>query len=86
MARTRLRRRSKKPKSVRSKATYQDVSGTSRESDADGKDGTPMPNYRQLDVVLRDEGWPETYMRCSGPAKTIEKHKKSFEEWLKNFK
>lgn len=67
-------------------ATYQDVSGTFiKKAKAMDKDGTPMPNYRQLYVVYETKDG-QFFMTLLGPAKTVEKHKKSFEEWLKNFK
>ena len=46
---------------------------------------TKMTDYRQLYLILETkEG--QYYMTLVGPAKTIEKHKKGFDEWLKNFK
>jgi len=67
-------------------ATYQDVSGSFiKKAFPMAKEGTPMPGYRQLYVVFENaEG--QYYMTLLGPAKTVEKHKKSFDEWLKNFK
>ena len=44
-----------------------------------------MPDYRQLYVIL-DTKEGQYYMTLVGPAKTIEKHKKGFDAWLKNFK
>ena len=49
------------------------------------KEGTPMPNYRQLYVVFETRDG-QFYMTLLGPAKTVEKNKKDFDEWLKNFK
>ncbi len=62
------------------------------------KDGGPFdPNakvvkqadYRQLYVIFdgKDAGGDVTYsMYLVGPAKTVEKHKADFENWVKNFK
>ncbi len=68
---------------------YQDIQGTFLK-----KDGGPFdPNakvskvtdYRQLYVIFETKDG-QYYMTLIGPAKTIEKHKAGFEEWLKNFK
>jgi hypothetical protein len=69
-------------------APYQDITGTylmkKRPFDPADK-GVEMPNYRQLYVPLStDKG--DYYPTLIGPAKTVEKHKKAFEEFLKNFK
>ncbi|CAN5570730.1 hypothetical protein BH11PLA2_BH11PLA2_36270 [soil metagenome] len=67
-------------------ATYQDVAGTFiKKPFPMAEKGTPMPNYRQLYVVFETKDG-QYYMTLLGPAKTIEKHKKAFDEWLKNFK
>lgn len=67
-------------------ATYQDVSGTFvKKANPMAKDGTPMPNYRQLYVVFETKDG-QYYMTLLGPAKTVEKHKKDFESWLESFK
>ena len=50
---------------------------------------TKVPEYRQLYVIFEAKEGDATVlysMTLLGPAKTIEKHKKAFEEWLKNFK
>lgn len=69
-------------------APYQDITGTylqkKRPFDPSDK-GVEKANYRQLYVPLTtDKG--DYYPTLVGPAKTVEKHKKAFEEWLKNFK
>ena len=46
---------------------------------------TKQTNYRQLYVIFEAKDG-QYYMTLVGPAKTIEKHKKTFEEWVKNFK
>jgi hypothetical protein len=42
-------------------------------------------NYRRLGVYFACEGGPY-FITLTGPAKTVEQQKKSFDEWLKNFK
>lgn len=69
-------------------APYQDIAGTylkkTRPFDPADK-GTEKTNYRQLYVPLvTDNG--DYYPTLVGPAKTIEKHKKAFDDWLKSFK
>lgn len=46
---------------------------------------TKKPDYRQLYVIYKSDAG-EFYFRLVGPAKTIEKHMKGFESFLKNFK
>ena len=69
-------------------AHYQDITGTFLKKDRPfdpAAKAVAMPNYRQLYVVLlTDSG--DFYPTLIGPAKTVEKHKKDFDEWLKNFK
>jgi len=69
-------------------APYQDITGNylkkSRPFDPNDK-GKEMTNYRQLYVPLSTDSG-DFYPTLIGPAKTVEKHKKAFEEWLKNFK
>ena len=69
-------------------APYQDITGTylqkKRPFDPADK-GVEKASYRQLYVPLvTDKG--DYYPTLVGPAKTVEKHKKEFEEFLKNFK
>ncbi len=69
-------------------ATYQDISGTFLKKfppfDPNAK-VTKVENYRQIYVIF--EGKDAVYsLTLLGPAKTVEKHKKEFDEWLKNFK
>jgi hypothetical protein len=68
-------------------ATYQDITGTFLSKfppfDPNAK-VTEKPDYRQLYVVFDKEG--QYYLTLLGPKKTVEKHKKDFEDWLKNFK
>ena len=69
-------------------APIQDITGNYllKKRPFDPKDqGVEKTNYRQLYVVLlTDSG--DFYPTLVGPAKTVEKYKKEFEEWLKNFK
>jgi hypothetical protein len=69
-------------------AVYQDIQGTYLKKDAPFDPNakvTKLTSYRQLYVIFEaKEG--QYYMTLVGPAKTIEKHKKAFEEWVKNFK
>ena len=68
-------------------ATYQDVSGTFKKKPFPmAEKFTPVEGHRQLYVVFEDKGGKQYYMTLLGPAKTVEKHKPAFEEWLKNFK
>ena len=68
------------------KATYQDISGTFKKKPFPmAEKFTPMKDYRQIYVVFEaTEG--QYYMNLLGPAKTVEKHKKSFDELLAAFK
>lgn len=50
---------------------------------------TRVPDYRQLYVIfeVQDNDGPVLYsMTLLGPARTIEKHKKAFVDWVKSFK
>ncbi|HEY8505250.1 MAG TPA: hypothetical protein VIL46_11755 [Gemmataceae bacterium] len=69
-------------------ATYQDIKGTYLEKFppfAPNAKITRRENYRQLYVVFTGKKG-EYYLTLLGPAKTVEKHKGEFENWLKNFK
>ena len=67
-------------------AVYQDVKGTFiKKPFPMAEKGTPMPGYRQLYVVFETKDG-QFYMTLLGPTKSVEKHKKAFDEWLKNFK
>jgi hypothetical protein len=67
-------------------AVYQDVAGTFiKKAFPMAKDGTPMANYRQLYVLFETKDG-QYYMNLLGPAKSVEKHKKGFDGWLKEFK
>jgi hypothetical protein len=47
---------------------------------------TPVPGQRQLYVLFDSKEGDSYYLVLLGPEKTVAKHKKAFEEWLKNFK
>lgn len=68
-------------------AVYQDVKGVfqfkSAPFDPNAK-VTPKPNFRQL-YVLFDGPDGQYYLTLLGPEKTVEKHKKAFDDWLKSF-
>ena len=70
-------------------APYQDITGTflqkKRPFDPADK-GVAQKDFRQLYVVLLIPGKGDYYPTLVGPAKTVEKHKKDFDEFLKNLK
>ena len=73
-------------------AMYQDIQGTFLKKfppfDPNAKT-TKVPDYRQLYVIFEAKENDTTVlysMTLLGPVKTIEKHKKAFDEWIKNFK
>ena len=70
-------------------APYQDIKGTflqkKRPFDPADK-GVEQKDFRQLYVVLLIPEKGDYYPTLVGPAKTVEKHKKDFEEFLKNLK
>ncbi len=67
-------------------AIYQDVKGTFiKKPFPMAEKGTPMPGYRQLYVLFETKDG-QYYMTLLGGEKTVEKHKKGFDAFLKNFK
>ena len=46
---------------------------------------TEKPDFRMIGVVFECEDGPY-FMRLTGPAATVERHKGEFDKWLKNFK
>ncbi len=69
-------------------ATYQDIKGTFLSKFppfAPNAKITEKPDYRQLYVIFSTDAG-DYYLALLGPAKTVEKNKKEFEEWLGNFK
>ncbi len=69
-------------------ATYLDVQGTYLHKfppfDPNAKT-TKKQNFRRLGVVFASEKGPY-FITVTGPAKTVESQKKSFDDWLKAFK
>lgn len=73
-------------------AIYQDITGTLLKKfppfDPNAKI-TRVPDFRQLYVIFEKtegDGTVLYSMYLTGPAKTVEKHKKAFDEWVKAFK
>jgi hypothetical protein len=73
-------------------AVYQDIQGIFLKkfppNDPNAK-VTKMPDYRQLYAIFEAKDGDRTVLYSIwllGPTKTVEKHKKEFDEWLKNFK
>jgi hypothetical protein len=70
-------------------AVFQEVSGTllkkSAPFDPNAK-STPVSGYKQLYVVFETKDGVTASAWLRGPEKTVEKHRKAFEEWVKNFK
>jgi hypothetical protein len=68
--------------------TYADIRGTYLEKfppfDPNAK-VTRRPDYRMLGVVFASQNGPY-FIRLTGPARTVEQHKKDFDHWLKAFK
>jgi hypothetical protein len=68
-------------------ATYQDVTGTyKKKAFPMAEKFTPLENYRQLYVLFEGKDGKQYYLTLVGPQKTVEQHKKEFEDWLKSFK
>jgi hypothetical protein len=68
-------------------AVYLDLSGTfKKKASPMAEKFTPVPGHRELYVLFDSKEGDSYYLRVLGPEKTVEKHKKGFEEWLKNFK
>jgi hypothetical protein len=67
---------------------YQEVGGTLLKKTAPfdpNAKSTPVAGYKQLYVVFEKDGiTASAWLR--GPEKTVEKHRKAFEEWVKAFK
>ncbi|HYV35670.1 MAG TPA: hypothetical protein VE988_08195 [Gemmataceae bacterium] len=67
--------------------TYSDIHGTFAFKDMNKQNSKVQKkaNYRHIGVILESpEG--QYVLRLSGPASTIEAHKKGFDDWLKNLK
>lgn len=69
------------------KGVYLDIKGTFiRKPFPMAKEGTPVPDYRQIYVVFEDDDGAVASIWLRGPAKTVEKHKAAFDTMLKSFK
>jgi hypothetical protein len=70
------------------KATYLDVSGTylykDRPFDPTSKT-IPRPGYRMFSIMFETSDGTHL-IRLVGPARTVNQHKKAFDDWLKGFK
>lgn len=68
-------------------AVYQTVTGTFiKKPFPMAEKGTPMPGYKQLYVIFETKDGAVASLWLRGPEKTVDKHKKAFDEWVKNFK
>jgi hypothetical protein len=66
-------------------ATYVDIHGTYKGASFEKLE--PKPDYRMLAVYFGSPDGPGPYFfRLVGPARTVELHKKEFEDWMKGFK
>jgi len=66
---------------------YVDIKGTFlKKAFPMAKESTPMADYRQIYVIFEDKDGAVASLWLRGPAKTVEMHKKDFDEWVKNFK
>jgi hypothetical protein len=71
----------------KNEAVYMDIKGTFlKKAFPMAKESTPMADYRQIYVIFEDADGAVASLWLRGPAKTVEKHKKEFDEWVKNFK
>lgn len=68
-------------------AVYLDIKGTFLKKPFPmAKESTPLADYRQIYVIFEDADGAVASVWLRGPAKTVEKHKKDFDGWVKNFK
>jgi len=70
-------------------ATYQDITGTFLSKFppfAPNAKIVKKEEHRQIYVLFEDKDGGQYYITVLGGAKTVEKHKKSFDAFLKNFK
>jgi len=65
-------------------AVYVDVAGTYKVPFSQNPNDV-RPDYRLLYVILPTPQGPY-YLTLVGPARTVEKHKAGFDDWVKNFK
>jgi opacity protein-like surface antigen len=67
------------------KGKYQDIKGTFKGASFD-TNAKEKEKYRQLYVVFEDGDKNTIALVLVGPEKTVEKHKKAFDEFVKSFK
>jgi len=68
-------------------AVYQTVTGTFiKKAFPMAQTGTPMPNYKQLYVIFETKDGATASLWLRGPEKTVDKHRKEFDAWVKGFK
>ena len=66
---------------------YQEVTGTFiKKPFPMAEKGTPMAGWKQIYVIFETKDGAVASLWLRGPEKTVEKHKKAFDEWVKNFK
>jgi len=66
---------------------YQEVTGTFiKKPFPMAEKGTPMPGWKQVYVIFETKDGAVASLWLRGPEKTVEKHKKGFDEWVKAFK
>lgn len=66
---------------------YQEVTGTFiKKPFPMAEKGTPMPGWKQIYVIFETKDGAVASLWLRGPEKTVEKHKKAFDEWVKAFK
>jgi hypothetical protein len=71
------------------KATYQDIKGVFQARERPGDPSskvTEKKDYRQLYVIFEGEDQKVISFILVGPEKTVENHKKDFDEFIKSFK
>lgn len=70
-----------------SEAVYQTVTGSFLKKPFPmAEKGTPVPGYKQIYVIFETKDGAVASLWMRGPEKTVEKHKKGFDEWVKGFK
>src|SRR5262249_4039389 len=67
------------------RVTVVDLQGTYQSPQLPNQKSEKIANARMVGVVFDSQNGPY-FFKLVGPAKTIESHKKGFDEWLKNFK
>jgi hypothetical protein len=71
-------------------AVYQEVAGTFLKKSGGPFDPnaktTPVAGYKQLYVIFETKDGATASLWLRGPEKTVDQHKKEFDEWVKAFK